>query len=335
MVRIGIIGMGMMGLQHYEAYQKISGAQVAAICDADPQRASGDMSANWSNMGGSQVKQLPMDRIGGYTDVKKMLAEGEIDAVDICLPTPFHVDVALPSLAAGKHVICEKPLGRTLAEAKIMADAAEKARGIFMPAMCIRFWPSWAWLKGAMAGGEYGKLRALTIRRIGAMPPGWFEKGDWSGGAMMDLHIHDTDFVYFLLGMPSGVFSSGHTIKSGRIDHVITHYLYPGGPMVVAEGGWAVEPGIGFSMRYSAHFEKATVDFDSSRGEQAMVLARGAEKTVMDLPGDGYTAELQYFVDCISAGRKPLIVTAADALASIRIAEAEIRSAECGAVVKL
>src|SRR5437867_2937373 len=139
------------------------------------------------------------------------------------------------ALRAGKHVLCEKPLARTSAAARQIVEAAAKAKGIFMPAMCLRFWPEWAWLKEAIAAGRYGKVLAARFRRV-AEPPGWgrntFFNGAESGGALFDLHIHDTDFVQYCFGRPQSVFSSGYAKFSGAIDHVITQYQVDSGASV-------------------------------------------------------------------------------------------------------
>ena len=122
--KIGIIGLGFMGRMHFDTYEKIPEANVMAVCDSDARRASGDLSGGWGNLAGAQTTRLPMDRIKGYTDLAQFLANPEIEVVDICLPTPAHVQVVTAALAAGKHVICEKPLALNSTEARQIADAA-------------------------------------------------------------------------------------------------------------------------------------------------------------------------------------------------------------------
>src|SRR5947209_13142319 len=108
MVRVGIIGLGFMGRMHYGTYGKIPEARVVAVSDESPKRAAGDLSDGWGNVPGADVQRLPMDRIRGTTDWREMLKWDEVDVVDICVPTPAHVEVATAALAAGKHVLCEK-----------------------------------------------------------------------------------------------------------------------------------------------------------------------------------------------------------------------------------
>ncbi len=295
--------------------------------------AAGDLSGGWGNVAGATTQHLPMDRIRGTTDPAALLAMTNVNVVDVCLPTPAHLRIVTAALAAGKHVLCEKPMARTSAEAREIAQAAAAARGRFMPAMCLRFWSEWVWLKQAFVAQTYGKLRSLTIRRLGAMPAGWFSNGKLSGGAILDLHIHDTDFIYYLFGKPAAVFSRGYRGASGEIDHVQTHYLYGGSadaPLVSAEGSWAMDAAWPFSMRYTVNFERASADYDSSRTPTLMLYAGGKTEDVTVPTQDGYFGELRYFVDCVSAGKVPDRVTAADAVAGLEIVEAERKSAETG-----
>jgi predicted dehydrogenase len=256
--------------------------------------------------------------------------------VDVCVPTPFHADVAIAALEAGKHVLCEKPLARTSADAQRIADAAAGARGMFMPAMCMRFWPQWRWLKEAVDEGRYGRVLGASFFRMASMPPGWFSKGAWSGGALLDLHIHDTDFVYYLFGKPEAVFSGGYARTSGCTDHIATQYMYAddGPALVTATGGWCMAPGFPFTMRYLVNFERATAIFDMATDPMLRIVQEGAVEPIQ-MAGDGYTAELEYFLECVRTGRRPRIVTAQDAVTSIRITEAEQKSIETGSIVRV
>jgi predicted dehydrogenase len=328
-MNIGIIGLGMMGRTHYEAYQEI-GASVVAVADQDPKRAAGDLSGTGGNVLQGGLTHLPMDKIRGTTNPNELIAMTDVDIVDVCVPTTQHVDVAVAALKAGKHVLCEKPLARTSADAERIAAAAAEARGFFMPAMCMRFWPQWAWLKQAVAEQRYGKVLAATFRRLASMPAGWYRNGAMSGGAALDLHIHDTDFVQHLFGMPGAVATRGYSKTSGEIDHLATQYVYDDVPLVTAEGSWCLADGYGFTMQYTVNFENATADYDLAR-EQPLRLIKGGQAEPVDAgPGFGYAAELRYFIDCVKQGQRPSVVTADDAVRSIRLVEAEVKSARAG-----
>ena len=332
MARIGIVGLGFMGRVHYDTYTKLPEARVVAVCDADPKRAAGDLSDTWGNVDKGSTRQLPMDRIKGTCDAGELFANPEVEVIDVCLPTPAHVDVVTAALRTGKHVLCEKPLARSSTDARKIADAAAKAGGLFMPAMCMRFWPEWEWLKTAVDDGRYGKVLSAIFRRVGSTPAGWFRNGQLSGGALLDLHVHDTDFVYHVFGRPGRVSSTGHVGKSGEIDHVVTQYLYDNGPAsVTAEGSWSAAEGFGFRMQYTVHFERATADFDFGRKDGALaVYVEGKSQAVEVSKRDGYAGELAYFIECVKSGKKPTRVTAEDAVVGLQIVEAEKRSIETG-----
>ena len=333
-MKIGIIGLGMMGRTHYEAYKEIS-AQVVAVADQDPKRAAGDLSGTAGNVLKEGVTKLPMDRIKGTTSASELIAMKDVEIVDICLPTTQHVDIAIEAIKAGKHVLCEKPLARTSADAEKIAAAARNGKGMFMPAMCMRFWPQWVWLKKAVAEKRYGRILAATFRRVSQMPPGWYRDGKMSGGAALDLHIHDTDFVQHLFAMPRAVSSRGYSRTSGEMDHIATQFIYDDIPLVTAEGGWCLADGYGFTMQCTLNFENATADYDLAR-EQPLRLMQGGKTEAIDCgPGFGYAAELRYFLNCIKSGEKPSVVTADDAVRSLKIVEAEVQSARTGETVKL
>ena len=332
----------MMGQMHLAAWSGIPGTRLRMVADSDPKRAAGDFSGSWSNMEGG-AKSIDFTKIIGTTDPMELIHSDEVDLVDICVPTPFHLDLALAAIKAGKHVLCEKPLARTAADARKIARAAEKGAGMFMPAMCLRFWPEWAWLKQAVDEGKYGKVISAEFRRVGGLPPGWFINGELSGGAILDLHLHDTDFVNHVFGTPEAVSSGGWVGPSGCVDHVHTRYLYgEDGPVVTAAGSWAA-PAMPFDMSFCVLFEEAGVDYSLSREGATLMLYRNAKGNrkapaprVVKVPaGDGYKAEMSYLAKCIKNGTPPDVVTPAEAAESIRIVEAENKSASSGRIVKL
>lgn len=336
-VNVAVVGLGFMGLTHIKSYQQLPGARIVAVCDAVRLPVNGVLAGVTGNITGADAIDLGKN-VRTYQKLEDLLADGEVELVDLCVPTPLHVPQTIAALAAGKHVVCEKPLARTSALAREIVNATKSAKGFFMPAMCMRFWPGWAWLKELAAQNTYGKILTARFRRVSA-PPGWsrdsYFKGGDSGGALLDLHIHDTDFVQFLFGRPSSVFSTGQSRFSGAIDHVVTQYKVGGGATVYAEGSWLLTSG--FSMAFTVVFERATVDFESARGADALqLMEEGQPARVLKPEGvDGYVEELRYFITAIQSGQAPTIVTAADGLSAVEICEAEEKSIQTGRVVEL
>jgi predicted dehydrogenase len=336
-VNVAVVGLGFMGITHIKSYQQLPGARIVAVCDAFRQPVNGVLAGVSGNISTPDTLDLGQN-VRAYKQLDELLKDGEVDLVDLCVPTPLHAPQTIAALQAGKHVICEKPLARNTVVAREIVEAAKAAKTFFMPAMCMRFWPGWAWLKDLAAKDTYGKILTARFRRVSA-PPGWsrdsYFKGGDSGGALLDLHIHDTDFVQFLFGRPRSVFSTGLSRFSGAIDHVVTQYQVANGATVYAEGSWLLASG--FNMSYTVNFERATVDFDSARGADALQVGETGQamQTVKPEGVDGYVEELRHLITSIQSNQAPTVVTAADGLSAVEICEAEEKSVQTGQVVPL
>ncbi|HEY3378277.1 MAG TPA: Gfo/Idh/MocA family oxidoreductase, partial [Armatimonadota bacterium] len=211
MIRIGMVGMGGISGAHLPAYEKLADiAQVVARCDKIPERADGTAKGVAINIGGPAATAL---QATAYTDYRELLADPEVDVVDICLPTDLHAEVAIAALQAGKHVLCEKPMALNVAQCDRMIAAAQASGSIFMIAQCIRFWPAYVYLKELVDSGKYGKLTSAQFSRLSGPPiwasENWLLTPERSGGSLLDLHIHDTDYLSFLLGTPTSVSTRG------------------------------------------------------------------------------------------------------------------------------
>ena len=337
-VNVAVVGLGFMGVTHLRAYLDNPMARVVAVCDAVRLPRNGILSGVAGNIKDSDDIHLGPE-VKVFSKLEDMLVHPDVHLVDLCTPTPLHKEQVIAVLKAGKHVICEKPLARTSAEARGILEVVAKSPGFLMPAMCMRFWPGWSWLKQVVEEQPYGRIQAARFRRDSAMPA-WSQQGTYSGGqdlggALFDLHIHDSDFVNHLFGRPAGVFSSGVLGTGGAIHHVITQYDYPGGPAVYAEGSWLLSQG--FNMSYTLLCEQATIDFDLSRGSDALILTEtGKKPRVVDTGGgDGYSKEIDYIVDCVAKGQPPTVVSAHDGVTALEICEAEEQSIRSGDPVKL
>ena len=126
-LRFGICGLGFMGRTYFGHLRNHAGAQVVAVCDRDPQRRAGDLSSATGNIGPGEAERLDLSGVAAYADVAELIGDPQVDAVAITLPTPLHADVAEAALAAGKHVICEKPMAPDLGACDRMVRAAERA----------------------------------------------------------------------------------------------------------------------------------------------------------------------------------------------------------------
>jgi predicted dehydrogenase len=325
-----------MGGMHAQIYKRLPEAEIVAVVDPDTTTAL------------AKLKDLGMDAVhfGTLTEALKSV---EADFVDICLPTFMHAAAAREAVAAGKDVFCEKPLATDPAEAEALVCEAEAAGTTFMVGHCIRFWPEYVALRHLVKSGEAGRLLSLTLQRRASRPgyskDNWLQDPSKSCGAALDLHIHDTDFVLYLLGVPTAVTSTG-VADSGGVSHIFTRYHYDNGPAVLAEGGWNYPSKWGFLMAFQAVFENGTMEYDSNASPTTRMVIGDGEPTEATLDkadaGDsklgegnvsdlgGYYFELSHFVDCLENGTKPETSTGRDALVSLKTTFAEIQSVESG-----
>lgn len=327
-----------MGMTHLKAYVRQSeNARVVAVADVKFADATATL-GRVGNIAG-QAADVSLETFAKYTTAEALLADPQVQAVDICAPTHIHKDLALMAIHAGKSVLVEKPLARTAADARTVADAARAAGVFLMPAHCMRFWPGWDWLKTATDECRYGAIQSATFTRIGAKPgDAFYNNGAACGGAHLDLHIHDTDFVLHLLGMPASVTSFGRKGGSGAIEHTHTRYHFDGtDALIVAEGAWTREsekrP---FIMRYSVTFERATATYVLGDVPSLTLYQAGHEPASIALATTlGYEGEIAEFVHCVGTARPSTRVTADDGFNALRIIEAELRSIETGQTISL
>jgi len=342
-IRVGVVGLGFMGRTHLSIYAKNKRCKIAGICDFDPSRANGT-GTNMGNLGDAQALGVDLNKVTVFKKPEDMIASKEIDVVDLCLPTYVHAEYSIKALVAGKHVLCEKPLTVDVKDADRVVSAAKKARGIFMAAHCMRFWPEWVWLKEAIDSKRYGDVHSAVFRRFASTPKwtssNWILQPELSGSALFDLHLHDADFVRYAFGDPQAVFSTGNGGKATKngIDHVVTQYLYKKKSLLVAaEGGWNADPSFGFVMRFTVVFDRATADFDIGRKGQTLLLHKAGAKepeVVKTSSASGWEEEITYFINCIEKKKQPTVVTAADARDSVALIHAELESVKQRRIVK-
>jgi predicted dehydrogenase len=266
------------------------------------------------------------------TRLDKFLADKRLQLVSVCTHTPTHVEVALAALKAKKHVIVEKPVALDPAAIVKLERAATRAGKICMPAMCMRFWPGWSWLKGRVDSGELGAVKSAVFQRL-ASAPAWaddfYRDAELTGGALFDLHIHDADFVHWLFGAPKSVASTG------SIDHITTLYRYPRGPKhVVAEGGWDHSPGFAFRMKYVVVFERGTAEYDNARQPQLTLTREGRTQPIEILAFTGYDGEIRHVLELVGGTHKTARATLGEAALVARCLLAEKKSLATGRTVE-
>jgi len=338
-LKVGVIGLGSMGSTHLDIYSQISEVEVVAVADPNNSRLDGSNKAEGNISGQAQGSVAGLEA-KQYFDGMDLIDDPDIELVDICVGTNLHFVFVEAALAKGKHVLVEKPLARTYDEAKKIVELALNSSTNIMSAMCLRYWPAWVWLKKVIDNKQYGRCLSLTCKRQTSHPPGTFySNDDECGGALLDLHVHDTDFINYCFGMPRAVFSQGYKGPSGGIDHVATHYIYDqyqNAPLVTAEGTWTMQEGYGFNMSYTANFEKATACYLLDDEETLRLFRSGHKPELIKLDeGMGYEFEIRSFVDNILSNKTININLLEQAAESVAIIEAEMVSIKSCSVVTL
>lgn len=324
MIRVGLVGIGFMGWIHYLAYQKAKGVKLAAVCSRDDKKLAGDWRDIKGNFG-PPGEQVDLTGVGAYSEYKQLLADPEIDLVDLCLPPHLHVSATLAALAAGKHVFVEKPMALTAADCEKMVRAAEKAKKQIFVGHVLPLLPEYAVARKLAASGKYGKLLGGQFQRVISDPlwlPDFYDPAK-VGGPAVDLHVHDAHFIRLLFGMPTSVSSQGR-MRGEVAEYFSTQFTFADKSLAVtATSGCLRQQGRSFTHGFELHLEKATLYFNLGvlAGEPLQITPLtllNAKGTVEhpELPaGDpmlaAFEAEIKEVVACLKAN-KPSAVLGGD-----------------------
>jgi predicted dehydrogenase len=263
MIRVGIAGLGFMGMIHYLAYQKLKGVKVAAMCEQDRTRLAGDWRSIKGNFGPAGT-MMDLSGIDRHEKLDQMLASSKVDMIDICLPPAAHAPVTIAALKRNKHVFCEKPIALKPADARRMVRAAKDARKQLMIGQVLPFFPEYAFAHQAVKSGKYGKLLGGFFKRV-ISDPQWlknFYDPAKIGGPMLDLHVHDAHYIRLLCGMPKAVFTSGR-MRGEVAEYFTSQFLFDDPQLVVgAASGVIHQQGRGFCAGFEIHLERATLLYD-------------------------------------------------------------------------
>lgn len=331
MITVGILGAGNIARTHVRGYGQLPNTRVVAVCDIIAERA--------------ETMAAPLSA-RPYSDWTAFLAHAGLDMVDVCLPTYLHEQGVVAAAEAGKHVLVEKPVALSVAQADRMLAAVERAGVKAMVAQVIRFWSHYQIVKDLLDSGALGTPVTAKLARLGTLPAwgSWFADPALSGGALLDLHIHDLDWVYYVFGAPRSVYAVGMQSASGAWDDLTTSLDY-GGHKAVIEASLLMPAGFPFTMLMRMLGSRAYAEYRYGGGQvdpqgaarlHSLTICEGDGKPPRDIPcpaDDPYLAEIRYFVDCLERGVAPANATLRDARAVLAIAHAARRSLETGAVI--
>lgn len=333
MLKGALIGLGGMGQGHLQQFERLMAEgedfTITALCDIDEEKLKGKATAINIDLGDSQNDRTAY-RL--YTDMDTLLeTEKDLDFAAVVLPTYLHAEAAIKALNKGLHVLCEKPMALRSKDCDAMAAAANQNGKKLMIAQCLRFWPEYEILKEYVESEKLGKVLAGYFFRGGGTPrwsyQNWYLTKEKSGGALLDQHIHDVDMINWLFGKPESVSSSAIVgIKGSGYDIVSTNYHYPDGKVICAQDDWMLNGDFPFDMRYRVTFEKGNILFEKG---SLQINPDGEKGFTPDYPKEmGYYREQQYFIRCLLEDLPVDICPPESTADTIRIAEAEMRSAD-------
>jgi predicted dehydrogenase len=327
MVNVGIIGIGGMGRMHFNCYNENPNARIVAICDVDERKRVGDWSSIGLNIDTSETAAVDLSGIAVYENAADLINDPNVQLVDICLPTPLHAETTIAALEAGKEVLCEKPMAFTVEQCGEMQAALDKSGNRLMIGHCLRYWPHYVKAAELIQSGEYGNPLYARFHRSGDTPiwswDGWLADGKRSGGAVLDMHIHDVDTALWWFGKPDSIQADGIIVDELPLK-VDSTWRYNNGLLVNLHGGWDNNGGP-FLMSFEVVLEKATIAWDSSKGDTVQLRQRDNTVEITVDETIGYQYEINDMVAAISEGRAIERVTPESSRLSVEVTLEEIR----------
>lgn len=330
MKKVGLVGLGFIGKTHLKAYEQIENAEVKAILIR--------------NGGKDHHLVAKYDLVEEYDE---LLTNKEIDIIDICLPTYLHEEYILKAANAGKDIICEKPLTLTVESAhRILQEVKSNQVRLFVGNV-LRFWPEYELIKSYSESDRLRDIQMVHAKRLGQVPSwsSWFQYPEKSGGALFDLHIHDIDFVHYLLGKVESVYAVGTKNRYGAWDHVMTTLTFNNGSKAFVEASQRMPKGYPFTMSFRAQTSHSVLDLHMAAGENIEHMenrnhrfwyyTHQSKVKMKPDSSDAFQKELSYFVNCIENDEENQVIPLTDVLYTLQLLEAIERSLEAGSEIKM
>ena len=328
--RIAVIGAGFMGERHARIYAGMPDVELVAVCDVR-EAAARELASRTG--------------AAAYSDYRALLGRDDVDAVSVCTPDGLHREPCELALRSGRHVLVEKPIATTVADAEAIVEAASRAGAVLLVGHCLRFDPRYDQARQAAARGELGAIQTIYTRRANTVAA-----QDRLGGRCslpLFLGVHDYDVMRWLVG--GEVERVTAESKWGLLrdqgfpveDANCALLRFSTGALGIAELGWILPRGFPASGDHrldlvgsAGSLSIATLETGLRRadGQRAVQIDTASAPSVQGHPGGMFYFELRHFVDCVR-GRATPAVTPHDAVMALRIALAVERAASTGAPV--
>lgn len=334
MLKFAIIGFGGLGRLHFRDVAEFSNLagdlQLVAICDVEETAFTKEVK---TNLGGeSSAMDLSVYHL--YQDAEELLEKEELDFVITALPTYIHEKVAVMAMEKGIHVFSEKPMAINLEQAENMLAVAKKNQVKLMIGQCLRYMPCYVALKNAIESGKYGKVCRAEFTRMSSRVDwswqNWLQDMEKSGGAALDMHVHDVDFISWAFGRPKSVTSFSTSLVTEN-ESMVTRYKYDD-MLVTSKVDWEFPKSFPFTAEYVVRFEKAAMVLKGGK----LTLYTDDKTEEIELSADNaYSMEIVDFIDCIRKDRESEINPPEASLETLKLALAEMESAKTGKPVEL
>lgn len=333
-----------MGWIHYLAYQKVQGIELGAICTRDAKKRAGDWRGIKGNFGPEGTK-VDLSGVAAYAEIDELLADKDVDLVDLCLPPDMHADIAVKALQSGKHVLVEKPMALTTADCERMVAAASAAGKQLLVGHVLPFFPEYAYARKLIDERTYGKLLGGTFKRV-ISDPLWlkdFYDPNKVGGPLVDLHVHDAHLIRMLFGMPAAVSSQGR-MRGDVVEYCNTLFHFDDPALAVsATSGVVNQQGRPFTHGFEIHLEQATLQFEFAAFTNAAetmplkIITSDGEVLRPDLgdgdPVSGFVAEIEETARSIATGKPSAILSGDLARDAIILCHKQTESVRSGQTV--
>lgn len=334
---VGLVGAGKLGRLHARHWASLPDVRLVGVVDPFLENAralAADLSATDGNAAAPPA---------AFADLPALLEHARPDIVDICTPTPTHRPLVEQAVAAGCAVFVEKPLARTLADCDALVDLVRRTGAFLMVGHVVRFFPAFAHAKAVVDSGGVGLPAAVRSAREASFPrrdgpaPVWYPDIQQSGGVILDVLLHDFDWLRWCLGPVVKVYARGLTfqpVHHGLRDYALVTLRFTKGALAHVTGSWA-RPGAA-QTAFEICGDRGMLAFNSDRTASVSLLLPGSRtsESPLLLRDDPYLSELRAFADALRAG-KPSPVPVEDGREAVRIALAALESLDTGRAVSL
>jgi len=335
-MKVGLIGCGGMGTTHNLSLKALStkmNVEVTALADCRPEFLE-KAAIQWPN-----AKQ--------YKTGMELLETESLDSVHICLPSYLHTEHAMAAMDKGMNVFVEKPVCLTEEEAEKLMEAQKRNGVQVMVGQVVRSFDEYRYLKECYDTGRFGALKSIPMQRVSGDAAwgyeDWFHEEGKSGSVVLDLHVHDLDFLRYMLGEPDSFDVRATAFSSGMINQIFTAYEF-GKVFAITEGIWDISSSLPFEASFHACFEEASVVF-KGREETPLTIYKhdgriehpklhreydvNDDSAGINISNLGpYYTEIKYFIQCLQEGKPVEVAPLEEGIQSVRQAIREWKQAK-------